>query len=52
MKKEVPKLKKEKQKRKCRSCGGNAGLIRKYNLYVCRRCFKELAGRMGFKKYD
>jgi len=52
MKKELPKLMQLKKKRRCRVCRGNAGLIRKYNLYVCRRCFKDIAEKMGFKKFD
>lgn len=36
--------------RKCRICGTSRGLIRSYGLYVCRRCFREIADDMGFKK--
>ncbi len=36
--------------RKCRICGTSRGLIRSYGLYVCRRCFREIAEDMGFKK--
>jgi hypothetical protein len=28
------------------------GIIRKYGLYVSRRCFREVAKDIGFKKYD
>jgi ribosomal protein S14 len=52
MKKELPKLMQNKKKRNCRVCGGHAGLIRKHNLYVCRRCFKDIALKLGFKKYS
>ncbi|HLD58476.1 MAG TPA: 30S ribosomal protein S14 [archaeon] len=52
MKKVLPKLMQEKKKRRCRICRGNAGLIRKYNLYICRRCFKDIAEKLGFKKFD
>jgi ribosomal protein S14 len=52
MKKELPKLMQAKKKRRCRVCTGNAGLIRKYNLYVCRRCFKDIAEKLGFRKFD
>lgn len=38
-------------KRICRICGGRRGLIRAYNLYICRRCFREVAPRINFKKY-
>jgi small subunit ribosomal protein S14 len=37
--------------RKCRICGGSRALIRAYGLYVCRRCFREVAKELGFKKY-
>ncbi len=36
---------------RCRICGTHEALIRKYNLYICRRCFREVAERIGFKKY-
>ena len=40
-------------KRKCRRCGRvGRGIIRKYNLYYCRQCFREIAKEMGFKKYS
>lgn len=44
-------LKKEKQARKCKICGTRNAIIRKYNLKICRRCFKELAKKIGFRKY-
>ncbi len=37
--------------RKCRVCGGARGLIRKYGLFLCRKCFRERAEQIGFKKY-
>ena len=37
--------------RKCRICGNSRGMIRKYGLHVCRRCFREVANDMGFRKY-
>eukprot|EP00179_Madagascaria_erythrocladioides_P017433 CAMPEP_0198338734 /NCGR_PEP_ID=MMETSP1450-20131203/36650_1 /TAXON_ID=753684 ORGANISM="Madagascaria erythrocladiodes, Strain CCMP3234" /NCGR_SAMPLE_ID=MMETSP1450 /ASSEMBLY_ACC=CAM_ASM_001115 /LENGTH=54 /DNA_ID=CAMNT_0044043629 /DNA_START=20 /DNA_END=184 /DNA_ORIENTATION=+ len=40
-----------KGSRQCRACGCRSGLIRKYNLYVCRRCFRERAKDIGFVKY-
>lgn len=42
---------KGKAKRICRNCGNARGLIRKYGLYVCRRCFREVGERLGFRKY-
>lgn len=38
-------------RRVCRNCGNSRGLIRKYSLNVCRRCFRELAENIGFRKY-
>ena len=38
-------------KRLCRNCGGTRALIRKYGLYICRRCFREVAESLGFRKY-
>ena len=37
--------------RKCRICGTPRGLNRSHNLYICRRCFREVAKSIGFKKY-
>ncbi|MFP4045476.1 MAG: 30S ribosomal protein S14 [Candidatus Aenigmatarchaeota archaeon] len=42
-KKEVPE---------CRRCGRKGGIIRKYDLYICRQCFREIAEKIGFEKYD
>ncbi len=42
---------KGKGKRKCKICGTSRGLIRKYNLGVCRRCFREIGEKIGFRKY-
>lgn len=42
---------KRKMARQCRFCGNVRGLIRKYGLYVCRKCFRERAEDLGFKKY-
>lgn len=37
----------------CRSCGKKGrGVIQKYKLNYCRRCFRELAKSIGFKKYN
>jgi len=51
--KKLGKTSKElKRTRKCRFCETKNGLIRKYNLYICRRCFKDYAEKLGFKKLD
>ncbi len=37
---------------RCKRCGTTDGVIRKYGLGYCRRCFREIAPLMGFKKYE
>jgi small subunit ribosomal protein S14 len=37
---------------RCRRCGRQRGLIRKYGVYLCRQCFRETAKDMGFEKYN
>ncbi|CAB4378943.1 unnamed protein product [Rhizophagus irregularis] len=39
-----------KGSRECRVCAHRAGLIRKYNLNVCRQCFREYSKDIGFIK--
>ncbi|ORZ26015.1 40S ribosomal protein S29 [Absidia repens] len=39
-----------KGSRQCRVCAHQAGLIRKYNLNICRQCFREYANDIGFHK--
>jgi ribosomal protein S14 len=41
---------KGKGRRKCQICGNARALIRSYNLYICRRCFREVARDIGFEK--
>uniref|UniRef100_A0A1I8EWZ6 Small ribosomal subunit protein uS14 n=1 Tax=Wuchereria bancrofti TaxID=6293 RepID=A0A1I8EWZ6_WUCBA len=33
-----------------RVCSNHHGLIRKYGLNMCRRCFREYASDIGFRK--
>lgn len=33
-----------------RVCTHRAGLIRKYNLNICRQCFREKSTDIGFQK--
>jgi small subunit ribosomal protein S29e len=60
--KETPAKKKQKAKnekmkkrtagvRECRICGTRKGMIRKYRLGICRRCFKDRAKDLGWEKY-
>ncbi|MEW6063187.1 MAG: 30S ribosomal protein S14 [Nanoarchaeota archaeon] len=37
--------------RTCKRCGRYEAHIQKYNLGLCRHCFRELATSLGFKKY-
>jgi small subunit ribosomal protein S29e len=37
---------------KCSVCGTTRGLIHKYGLNICRRCFREDAESIGFKKHS
>ncbi len=36
----------------CRICGRKEGIVRKYRLYLCRQCFREVAKDIGFRKYN
>ena len=35
----------------CLRCGNTRAHISKYGLHVCRRCFRDIATKIGFKKY-
>ncbi|PTD94305.1 30S ribosomal protein S14 [archaeon SCG-AAA382B04] len=39
------------ERRKCRRCGRDQALISKYDICLCRQCFREIAENMGFEKY-
>lgn len=36
---------------RCLICGATHGVIHKYELNICRRCFRENAEDIGFKVY-
>jgi len=38
--------------RRCRVCGNQNGIIRKYNMNICRQCFRMYAKDIGFVKYN
>ncbi len=38
--------------RKCRRCGRYGAHIQKYGLHMCRQCFRDVAKKIGFKKYN
>jgi small subunit ribosomal protein S14 len=40
------------QLRDCQRCGREQGLVGKYDIYLCRQCFREVSRSMGFKKYS
>lgn len=39
-------------RRVCRVTGREQGLVGKYNIWLCRQSFRELAPEIGFEKYD
>jgi len=41
-----------KGSRACIRCGSHGPLIRRYGLYLCRQCFREVAPTLGFRKYN
>ena len=34
----------------CKRCGDYTAVIQKYDLSICRRCFREVATSLGFRK--
>ena len=38
--------------KKCKVCGRHSANIGKYNLNICRTCFRDIATKIGFKKYS
>lgn len=42
----------EDELRTCRRCERKQGLVGKYDIWLCRQCFREIARSMGFKKYQ
>ena len=41
-----------KGRQRCRRCGNAHAIIRKYGLYYCRKCMREVAKSIGFRKYS
>lgn len=41
-----------RSKRRCRITGRVGGHISKYRLGLCRQSFREIATKIGFKKYN
>ena len=48
----TPRKKKEfgRGSRWCKRCVDYTALIQKYDLHLCRRCFREVANSLGFRK--
>jgi len=40
------------QQLECRRCSRKQGLVGKYDINLCRQCFREVARDMGFRKYS
>jgi small subunit ribosomal protein S29e len=40
-----------KDSRPCRVCTNRRGVISKYDLQMCRKCFREQAPFIGFTKF-
>lgn len=38
--------------KRCRACRRFRGIIFKYDMQICRRCFREYASDIGFNVYD
>lgn len=38
--------------RKCRRCGRTGAHIQRWGLKLCRQCFREIAQKIGFKKFS
>ncbi|HIG96368.1 TPA: 30S ribosomal protein S14 [Candidatus Woesearchaeota archaeon] len=39
-------------RKRCRQCGRIRAHISKYGLDLCRQCFRDVAVKLGFKKYN
>ncbi len=53
MKHNVPKERTfGKDSKKCRRCGSHRAHIDKYSLDLCRKCFRNVAFQIGWKKYS
>ena len=38
--------------KRCSRCGRIGGHIDKYGLDLCRQCFRDIASKIGFKKFS
>lgn len=37
---------------KCVRCGTTHGFVSRFGLNLCRRCFRQIATKIGFKQYS
>ncbi|MFH1751353.1 MAG: 30S ribosomal protein S14 [archaeon] len=45
-------INKRRRAKACSVCGNDKGFIKKYDINMCRKCFKANAERIGFEKLD
>lgn len=38
--------------KRCRRCGRIGAHVGRYNIHLCRQCFRETALSMGFRKFS
>lgn len=36
----------------CKRCGQYTAVVRSYRLMLCRQCFREVAEKLGFRKFE
>lgn len=41
-----------KDSKKCERCNSRGAVYQQYGLYLCRRCFREMAPKIGFEKHE
>ncbi|MCD6279258.1 30S ribosomal protein S14 [Candidatus Micrarchaeota archaeon] len=50
-KRTLDRMKKGKIKYRCKICGSTHSVIHQYGLNICRKCFREVGEKIGFRKY-
>lgn len=48
----MAKDKDERGAKMCDRCKTRAAVYQRFGLNLCRRCFREMAPKMGFNKYE
>jgi len=41
-----------KERTECDRCGSRGAVFKQYDLHLCRRCFREMAPKIGFEKHE